>query len=361
MQRSKFFRCVEIFIPALSASIALWVGNCTCLAIAIPPPGSGDFSRLTTAKATEVFTPPSDPAAAVFGIILEVELRVVPNELYKAQEFSAAAGNYAARYDSLVVRSGQPVGLAYGRVSVAPGSWFLRDARVIRFVRVNATAGSVTNTVRDNGGDFSLRPSEIALARAAFRASAGSRFGKVARWTIERFHGQTHRTLSRNGILQTPSDWFANRDPKYVEILHEYFVPPDRLYDFLIQARSVLRQKDNVDLLNVTVRKVKRDDITMLAYAREDAFGLVMLFRYSATPQADEQMAATTRELIRAALDCRGSYYLPYRPHATLDQFRRAYPRCAEFYQLKRKYDPGELFENMFYLNYIRPNATASK
>ena len=28
----------------------------------------------------------------------------------------------------------------------------------------------MTNTIRDNGGDFSLRPSEIALARAAFRA-----------------------------------------------------------------------------------------------------------------------------------------------------------------------------------------------
>ena len=510
-QRSVFFRCVEIFVGILSASIAFCVGNFVCLAIAIPPAGSGDFSRLTIAKPAEVFTPPHDPAAAIrqlrelvrraaaehrkisiagarhsmgghtlinggltvdmrgeafthiepvkiadglatvrvgagatwhellaaldcegwsiavmqsnddftvggsisvnchgwqpesppiadtvqaftllradglvvecrrdresdrelfgavcggyglFGIILEVELRVVPNQLYKAQEFSATAANYAGRYDSLVLRSGQPVGLAYGRVSVAPGLWFLRDARIIRFVRANATAGSAMNTIRDNGGDFSLRPGEIALARAAFRASAGNSLGKVARWTIERVHGQAHRTLSRNGILQTPSDWFANRDPKYVEILHEYFVPPDRLTDFLTQARSMLRQKNDVDLLNITVRKVKRDDITMLAYAREDVFGLVMLFRYLATQQADEQMAATTRELTRVALDCRGSYYLPYRPHATLDQFCQAYPKYVEFYELKRKYDSDELFENMFYLNYIRPSATGSK
>jgi FAD/FMN-containing dehydrogenase len=509
-RRSSFFRCTEIFGGACFASVAFCAGKFVCLAISIPPAGSGDFSRLTTAKAAEVFTPPRDRAAAIhqlqdlvqraavehrkisiagarhsmgghtlinggltvdmrneafaqiervkiadglatvcvgagatwheliaaldrqgwsiavmqsnddftiggsvsvnchgwqpdappivdtvqaftllradgsviecrrdresdrelfsavcggyglFGIILQLELRIVPNQLYRAQELSATAANYAERYDSLVVRSDMPVGLAYGRVSIAPGSWFLHDARIIRFVRVRTTTGHATNTIRDNGGDFSLRPSEIALARAAFRASVGNRLGKVTRWTIERLHGQTHRTLSRNGILQTPSDWFANRDPKYVEILHEYFVPPERLTDFLTEARSALKQENGAELLNVTVRKVKRDDVTMLAYAHEDVFGLVMLFRYSASRSADQQMADTTRKLIAAALDCRGSYYLPYRPHATLEQFREAYPQYAAFYELKRKYDPQEVFENSFYVDYVKPSATVT-
>jgi FAD/FMN-containing dehydrogenase len=293
----------------------------------------------------------------LFGVVLDLDLRVVANKLYKAQEFSATASNYAERYDSLVTESNQSVGLAYGRLSVAPGSWFLRDARIIRFSPVVTKERSPKNTIRENGGAFSLRPSEIAVARAVFRESVGSSLGKRSRWAIERVHGQTHRTLSRNGILQTPSDWFANRDPKYVEILHEYFVPPDRLADFLSKMRDLLTKKDGADLLNVTIRRVKRDDLTVLNYAREDVFGLVMLFRYPATHEADEGMAQTTRELIAAALDCRGSYYLPYRPHATLDQFRQAYPRYAEFYELKRKFDPDEVFENLFYLNYIKPAA----
>ena len=507
-KRSRFLRCAAIFISTLSASIAFGVSHCAFLAIAIPPAGSGDFSRLTRAKDTELFTPPRDPDAAVFqlqqlvrqtaaehrkisiagarhsmgghtlinggltvdmsseafrhidrvkvvnglstvrvgagttwhellatldrqgwsiavmqsnddftvggsisvnchgwqpesppiadtvqafvllradgsivecrrdresdhelfsavcggyglfGIILQVELRVVSNQLYKAQEFAATARNYAERYDSLIVHADQPIGLAYGRLSVAPGSWFLTDARIIRFVPVDSKIGRVTNTIRENGGEFSLRPNEITLARTVFRASVGNSLGKLTRWSIERLHGQTHRTLSRNGILQTPSDWFANRDSSYVEILHEYFVPPDRLADFLTQTRSVLRKKDSADLLNVTIRKIKRDDLTMLAYAREDVFGLVMLFRYPATQEADGKMALTTQELIKAALDCHGSYYLPYRPHATLNEFRRAYPRYAEFLELKRKYDPEEVFENLFYLNYVRPAAT---
>lgn len=80
-----------------------------------------------------------------------------------------------------------------------------------------------------------------------------------------------------------------------------------------------------------------------------------MLFRYLATLEYDAQMRAITQRLIDVALACHGSYYLPYRPHAMVQQFQRAYPRREEFYRTKRKYDPTELFQNSFYHNYIVP------
>lgn len=49
-------------------------------------------------------------------------------------------------------------------------------------------------------------------------------------------------------------------------------------------------------------------------------------------------MEALTRELIDAALEHEGRYYLPYRLHATPEQFHRAYPQAREFFDLKRKY-----------------------
>jgi hypothetical protein len=85
-----------------------------------------------------------------------------------------------------------------------------------------------------------------------------------------------------------------------------------------------------------------------------------MYFSYPAKQESDERMRGITQKLIDAALECGGSYYLPYRPHATLDQFRRAYPTWKEFYELKRKYDPEELFENSFYLDYIKAVAMES-
>jgi FAD/FMN-containing dehydrogenase len=295
----------------------------------------------------------------LFGLILDVDLRVVPNALYCAQEFPATSSNYSAQFEKIVSQSTDPIGLAYGRVSIAPGPWFLRDARIIRFVATqpNQTPNDVANTLDNSTRSFSPRPWEINLARAAFRASVGSNFGKLGRWAIERIHGQTHRVVSRNGILRTPSEWFANRDPKFTEILHEYFVPPDKLSEFLDRIRPILRQSSHIDLLNVTLRPVRQDNDTILAYARQDEIGLVMLFRYFATTESDAEMRTITELLIDAALACDGSYYLPYRPHATVEQFRHAYPRHEQFYELKQNYDPTAVFDNSFYRDYIRPTS----
>jgi FAD/FMN-containing dehydrogenase len=66
-------------------------------------------------------------------------------------------------------------------------------------------------------------------------------------------------------------------------------------------------------------------------------------------------MEQMTRELIDAALRAHGRYYLPYRLHASAEQFRAAYPRGAEFFRMKQKYDPQNLFENEFYVKYAKP------
>ena len=59
-----------------------------------------------------------------------------------------------------------------------------------------------------------------------------------------------------------------------------------------------------------------------------------------------------TQEMIDAVIASGGRYYLPYRLHATKEQFLKAYPQATEFFQLKRKYDPSELFQNRFYVKY---------
>src|SRR6266568_3398479 len=92
-----------------------------------------------------------------------------------------------------------------------------------------------------------------------------------------------------------------------------------------------------------------------LRWDLEKRFGqipLVMLFNQPRTQQADQQMAYMTRELIEAALALGGRYYLPYRLHAAVEQFYRAYPQAQQFFQLKRKYDPEELFQNELYRKY---------
>jgi hypothetical protein len=107
-----------------------------------------------------------------------------------------------------------------------------------------------------------------------------------------------------------------------------------------------------VDLLNVTVRDVRADQDTLLRYATTEMLALVMLFSQERTEAGETSMEQFTRALVDVALDLGGTYYLPYRLHPTVDQFRRAYPKHAEFFAAKRRHDPSELFQNGFYARY---------
>jgi FAD/FMN-containing dehydrogenase len=156
--------------------------------------------------------------------------------------------------------------------------------------------------------------------------------------------------------MNEPSKLYATRDPDTTDILHEYFIPADRLGEFIEKSRPIFLSY-RPELLNVTVRNVMPDHDTFLRYAPAEMFGLVLLFHQRRDEAAEATMKAMTRELIDVALACGGRYYLPYRPHATREQFIRAYPMAGEFFALKQRYDPQDVFGNQFYLNYGKPVA----
>jgi hypothetical protein len=100
------------------------------------------------------------------------------------------------------------------------------------------------------------------------------------------------------------------------------------------------------------VRDIRQDTRTALAYARQDVFGLVMNFRQERTEQADHRMRDLTRTLIDAAAKVAGTFYLPYRLHATGDQVRRAYPGWDASMAAKSRIDPQLVFRNALYETY---------
>jgi FAD/FMN-containing dehydrogenase len=128
-------------------------------------------------------------------------------------------------------------------------------------------------------------------------------------------------------------------------------VAPAHFASFVEAARTIISEH-KADLLNVTVRDVEPDTDTFLRYADQRMLCLVMLFNQQKTPAAEQQMEALTQDLITAALSSNGRYYLTYRLHGTPSQIRQAYPRLDEFFALKRKYDPAEVFQNEFYRKY---------
>ena len=207
--------------------------------------------------------------------------------------------------------------------------------------------------------DTLLHESPSVIKRLVFRGSVESSFGKNLRWWLENMKGETGgRLLSRNEIMNEPSNLYASRDPNRTYILHEYFLPGARLGEFVAKAKPVFL-RHHPDLLNITIRNVRPDADAFMRYATEEVFGLVMLFNQGRDAAAEAAMKTFTRELIDVALDCGGHYYLPYRPHATPEQFLKSYPQAREFFALKRRYDPAGIFQNTFYLNYgaaLTPN-----
>ncbi len=278
----------------------------------------------------------------LFGIILDVELQVVPNERYRLEQYIVPIDKSLTTFErEIEVRSGAQ--MVYARMNVVP-------ERMMEDVILNAF-------IRDSEGDppALTNPGLDKLRRAVFRGAAENDYGKELRWEAETKIQPILRGkfFSRNQLLNEGVEVFENRSAETTDILHEYFVPQDKAPLFIEEVRGLL-VKYSPNLMNVTVRSVNKDKDTFLSYANQQVLAFVMLFEQEKNEEGESEMEALTRDLIDASIKYGGRYYLPYRLHATPAQFHRAYPQAREFFELKRKYDSGELFQNKFYLMYGR-------
>jgi FAD/FMN-containing dehydrogenase len=139
-------------------------------------------------------------------------------------------------------------------------------------------------------------------------------------------------------------------------LLQEFFVPVDRFLPFVRKLAGVLKARQ-VNALNVSIRHSPEDTVSLMRWAPREVFAFVLYYKQRSNSAASTEVRAWTRELIDAALENGGRYYLPYRLDATREQFRRAYPEAAEFTALKGRVDPANRFRNLLWERYL-PRAT---
>jgi FAD/FMN-containing dehydrogenase len=281
----------------------------------------------------------------LFGVILDADLRVVTNERLRLEQ-SLVPLDRAMEAFERKLRERPGVRMVYARLNITPRNMF--DQVLINMFYPDPGPIPELTEAQSRG-----------LARAIFRGSAGSEYGKELRWAAEtRLQPYLQGTVfSRNQLMNDNAEWYLDRSAATTDILHEYFVPRENAGAFLAHARKIITS-DNGDLLNVTVRDVEEDPDTFLRYADRHMIAFVMFFSQARTDDGNRKMQDMTRKLVDAALNAGGRYYLPYRLQATSEQFRRAYPQSEEFFRLKQQYDPHELFQNQFYLKYAKHNDT---
>lgn len=303
-----------------------------------------DGSQLTCSRTenTEMFNLAMG-GYGLFGIIVELEIEIVPNRILEPTFEHVAGEELGIRFIE-ALKADPTIEMAYGRLDVALDRFFESGL----FISYRPTPDQTVIPSASGSGFVSH------MAAKVFREQVGSDRIKHFRWMLESSISPalTSGIATRNSLMNEPVATLDDGDPSRTDILHEYFVAPERFADFVRICREVIPSSYQ-ELLNITLRFVDTDHDSVLAYATVPRIAAVMLFSQEMSVRGEEDMARMTRALIDRITEIGGSYYLPYRPHPTIDQLRRAYPRVEEFAEAKHRLDPGLLFQNGFWTNYI--------
>ncbi|MFD0725219.1 FAD-binding oxidoreductase [Lysobacter brunescens] len=129
------------------------------------------------------------------------------------------------------------------------------------------------------------------------------------------------------------------------EMITELYVPPGDLDAFLGQVADDCR-RHGTDIVYGTVRMIRRETDTLLAWAREDWACVVLNLHVRHDEAGRQRMRADTQRLIDRALAFGGSFYLTYHREARADQLRAAYPRIDAFLEAKSRIDPDHVLDS---------------
>jgi FAD/FMN-containing dehydrogenase len=308
---------------------------------------SVNYIKMVTADGKEILcdkTTNKDLFSAVIGgygllgIITEVNLRTTQNSIFS---FALIPIQTLALIDTLEALSKNPENrLLEAHLSVDVDH-FLTESLIYK----NAEAKSSAKPQDELDGE-----SSIWLRKVIFQASRTSNFGKFLRWEMEKHITPLiePQTVSRNTAMAVPVRFLQNLDPQTTDILQEYFVPTEQANHFLARYKKLVK-KYNINVLNVTIRKVNKDINALVSYAQKDMYGFVVYYKVRQNSIDIQTLNAFTRELIDYLISIKATYYLCYGGYYSQSQLTAMYPEIHKLFMLKTQQDPDMLFTNVWY------------
>jgi len=138
---------------------------------------------------------------------------------------------------------------------------------------------------------------------------------------------------------------------KGTEIITEIYVPRNTLLPFIEKVREYFRA-NKVNLIYGTIRLIQKDEESFLAWAKEPWVCIVFNLHTRHTPEGIEHSAKVFRHLIDLSINFGGTYSLTYHKLATKQQIENCYPQFQKFLELKKRYDPKDIFQSDWYRHY---------
>jgi FAD/FMN-containing dehydrogenase len=303
----------------------------------------GELVRCSRAENAELFSLAMG-GYGLFGVIVELEVEMVRNVLLEPIFERMSPEKFATEFVR-VIDTDPKLAMAYGRLSVARTSFF-DDALMVTYRPVGKQPEALPAVA--NAGAMTGFQNEV------YRAQTGWEAAKKLRWFMEARIGPaiTGGRATRNALMAEPVVNLAQKDMRRTDILHEYFVAPEKFGEFLAACRDII-PKSRAEFLNVTLRYVAEDRTPVLSIAPVRRIAAVMSFSQEISPEGEADMIETTEALIERVTALGGAFYLPYRLHARRDHLRKAYPGTEAFIAAKRRHDPKLLFRNTMWDTYF--------
>lgn len=274
----------------------------------------------------------------LFGIIIEVTLELTKDVLLRKESCTMETEQYA-NYFLKSVKNDPLVALHSARLSISPSALF-EEVVVVTY----KTAGDKKDLARV------IAPQNSKRDQFFFNGMRKYAWVKEIRILLENYF-ERPEIITRNNAMGASIVNIKNGVKNTRDMLQEYFVPVDQLDTFIKALKNIITTH-KVNLLNATIRYVKKTEHITLSYAPQDSFAIVLFVNVPDSERGYRKAQLWTQELIDQTLKLSGTYYLPYQLFATRTQLTRAYPNFEQFIASKKKYDPAELFTNELYKKY---------
>lgn len=294
---------------------------------------SGDVLTASRNQNPDVF------AAAIggyggIGVIVEVTLQLADNVKVERQIRQVQVDEYNDFFNQNIRNDTD--------VIFQNGDLYPPDFETINSIAWKKTDKDLTETVRVTPAGESYW-----LEAQMMKVVSSGGFGKwVRRNIVDPYLYRDEKVVWRN---REASYDVQELEPKSREeetyVLQEYFIPVDNIKSFIPKMKAVYDKYD-VNVINVSLRHAYADEETYLSWAAEEVFAFVIYYKQGTDLESREEVRQWTVEMTDAILSENGRWYLPYQPHATVEQFQRGYVHADQYFELKNKMDSAQRFTN---------------
>lgn len=290
-----------------------------------------------------------------FGVVVSAKLRVADNErlVQKCEEIDI--DQFHEYYQNRV--KGQGVPLFGGRLVLdslkgAP----LRRVCMVSYEkdRENPEVGPTKNFAMES--KWGTRLERGALKMASHLSNFSIKRLISLFWSSERNAMLKGDRVTRNEAMHPPINAFKmlHHSNLHTQWLQEYFVKPENLPAFLRFLGRELKN-NQVRLINATIRPTPQDRVSILPYAEQDRYGVVICFSQMKSEAEMEKTKGWIERVNRYLIDHGDVYYQAYMPFSSKEEFEACYGRnrVAEMRRLKGVYDPEGRFGNAHTAKYF--------